>query len=414
MLINHTILASQCVDSFPEINIPQVVNQSFFGLESVKGVCAPNISNAFCLISSVLSEINNKTNPLVKQLITENIKDGEWAYNPLDNTIQDLLDNIQVTYVTIEDGIHHAKVKTRNIFKYSATSDEEKIYDYEPVINPEGKLLGMYLPSSGSIMLWIDRICVCENPELVLQKVLMHELIHAILDVSPRILNINQNTGTLACKVLCYEYDRDSEETLDNSLVLYVYNQIANEVYQKIRDFIEGQPTPYKEAINLYKKGMDHIMRVLLKHQLSKVSPKEDSKLIVPKLLYSFDYTLTDEEYQADNEPSIYQKFKSWCNEIECVIDFEKKISINALCVKYVSTYEMSKYEIILKSINSHDDDQTYISINRVYLYSKVNNTLYKNYRIFDKTITDNPFLKGLLEFLIITINPYSEHPIVK
>lgn len=79
--------------------------------------------------------------------------------------------------------------------------------------------LGCYCPDKGCIFIWIDKIfdkCEKENYDFenLFDIVLLHEYIHALLDVRPRKANYKQNITT---KCLY-------EESIDNALLLHAMN----------------------------------------------------------------------------------------------------------------------------------------------------------------------------------------------
>lgn len=118
---------------------------------------------------------------------------------------------------------------------------------FEPIYTPKEEeedrehhhrdLLGCYLPGKNTILLWVDKISAYGDiKELVFQKVLLHECIHALLDVKRK--SSQNNWG---------------EETIDNTWVLQAYSNCGQPaVVNEVIDFIACQPQEYRNALSLY------------------------------------------------------------------------------------------------------------------------------------------------------------------
>lgn len=115
---------------------------------------------------------------------------------------------------------------------------------FEPIYTPKEEdrehhrdLLGCYLPGKNTILLWVDKISAYGDiKELVFQKVLLHECIHALLDVKRK-----------------SSQDYREEETIDNTWVLQAYSNCGQPaVVNEVIDFIACQPQEYREALSLY------------------------------------------------------------------------------------------------------------------------------------------------------------------
>lgn len=107
--------------------------------------------------------------------------------------------------------------------------------------------LGCYVPATGSIYLWIDRICNHKDKQMTLQYVLLHEIIHMFFDVIRKSANKDQ---------------ADNEECINNFLALHCYanaNYISCHAKEHVsgwlKNFISDQPKPYKNAVDLYEKN---------------------------------------------------------------------------------------------------------------------------------------------------------------
>lgn len=114
--------------------------------------------------------------------------------------------------------------------------------------DPKHPLLGCYLSKPGVILIWIDRVFENANISgyLLFQKVLLHEIIHAMFDCADR----NNSLDVLLDKS---KERRNFEETLDNLLVLKCYENCEKDRFEEILHFIKSQPREYSRAIDLYK-----------------------------------------------------------------------------------------------------------------------------------------------------------------
>lgn len=167
-------------------------------------------------------------------------------------------------------------------------------------------ILGCYYANPGVIFIWIDRVFEfenekCHNWRLLFQMVLLHELIHALLDCADR-----NNNGVL----LNDSKERsDLEESLDNLLVLKCYENSDEQDFEYIKEFIKSQPREYRKAIDLYNQSVNldwedkdfvSIIRTLLN---AKVQPKQDANPIQILLCAGQNYILDPgEKSNGDTE----------------------------------------------------------------------------------------------------------------
>ena len=179
-------------------------------------------------------------------------------------SLEDFINNVSICLVRSKKDYANSgidKVIVKNIFTgemelreipddKGVSEDKEMEDDYY-----NGKTimdyLGCYCPDKGCIFIWIDKIfdkCEKENYDFenLFDIVLLHEYIHALLDVRPRKANYKQNIRT---KCLY-------EESIDNALLLHAMN---NSKYgSDARRFVaQGQkklPSYYKgwELFNNY------------------------------------------------------------------------------------------------------------------------------------------------------------------
>ena len=147
-------------------------------------------------------------------------------------SLEDLINNVSICLVRSKKDYANSgidKVIVKNIFTgemelreipddEGVSEDKEMEDDYS-----NGKTimdyLGCYCPDKGCIFIWIDKIfdkCEKENYDFenLFDIVLLHEYIHALLDVRPRKANYKQNITT---KCLY-------EESIDNALLLHAMN----------------------------------------------------------------------------------------------------------------------------------------------------------------------------------------------
>ena len=147
-------------------------------------------------------------------------------------SLEDFINNVSICLVKSKKDYANSgidKVIVKNIFTgemelreipddKGVSEDKEMEDDYY-----NGKTimdyLGCYCPDKGCIFIWIDKIydkCKKENYDFenLFDIVLLHEYIHALLDVRPRKANYKQNIIT---KCLY-------EESIDNALLLHAMN----------------------------------------------------------------------------------------------------------------------------------------------------------------------------------------------
>lgn len=150
----------------------------------------------------------------------------------------------------IETELERLKNKNREI--------ENEIRSKNKIIDP----LGCYFPETGTILIWIDKIHNRTNSQVVFQKVLLHEFIHALLDLQPRDKSGNL-IGQHIAAVAGNNWETGwTEETLDNALVLQCYK--GTKYYEVIRSFIKHQPADYALALKVTDKELTNNLRSLI------------------------------------------------------------------------------------------------------------------------------------------------------
>ena len=133
--------------------------------------------------------------------------------------------------------------------------------------------LGCYIPQTGTILIKIDRvdraadIFGCSR-DLLFEKVLLHEFIHAALDLWPR-----DAAGNISYHKAEWEWqDTDgeffNEESIDNAIVLKLYKGTPG--YRDVKGFIETQPYYYRRAVELYEsKLLPQLLEELIAYKIS-------------------------------------------------------------------------------------------------------------------------------------------------
>ena len=156
--------------------------------------------------------------------------------------------------------------------------NEEKLREYYGELWGENERtrsdwMGCYIPRTGTILIKIDRVdraaALFRYPQdLLFQKVLLHEFIHAALDLCPR-----DADG----KKISYhdeEWETEdpygesfNEESIDNAIVLKLYKGTPD--YRDVKGYIEMQPYYYRRAVELDKSKLLPLLRDLIAYKIS-------------------------------------------------------------------------------------------------------------------------------------------------
>lgn len=260
--MNLTPNAQFFLDKIPGVDIPLDVIGCFKGNLPWAGMIAPDIILG---IERLANQID-----IIKQEFQK-----EYGWNELNenNTLDYLLENCNVWLATSQDE-GKTKVKITNLF----SGEEEYVlipppeYEFKKIptneFEPDKKLkdikikidsLGVYFRVYGFIVIYIDKIFKYYQAGLLFQKVLLHEFIHALLDITPRYKDSNNVYNSYVQKEL-------DEEKIDNTLVLFCYDDWAHcgvDVLTPLKEFIKCQPDPYDKAIDAHVEGFDS-----LKHEI--------------------------------------------------------------------------------------------------------------------------------------------------
>ena len=134
--------------------------------------------------------------------------------------------------------------------------------------------LGCYVPLTGTILIKIDSVDEAADifgcsRDLLFEKVLLHEFIHAALDLCPRDAagNISSPNGKW---LKIYPGGKSfNEESIDNAIVLKLYKGTPG--YRDVKGFIETQPYYYRRAVELYESGnlLDQLIEELIAYKIS-------------------------------------------------------------------------------------------------------------------------------------------------
>ena len=154
--------------------------------------------------------------------------------------------------------------------------------------------MGCYIPRTGTILIKID--CVDRAADLfrcprglLFEKVLLHEFIHAALDLWPR-----DAAGKISPpNRRKWQKDDFNEESIDNAIVLKLYERTSG--YRDVKGFIETQPYYYRRAVELYELGdllLDQLIEELIAYKISaSVSTASVSSTTTPSTATSRKYT---------------------------------------------------------------------------------------------------------------------------
>ena len=164
--------------------------------------------------------------------------------------------------------------------------DTERYFAGEGIKSVNGSVISSFddVNKHCSIFLWIDHIHDASNNhvsfEALLTFVLLHELMHLMMDVFDENEFGIIGEGNLKDLGQLYGYFR--EESLANALALYLCDATRNDalVYSILDYFVEGQTTPYQTGLlyiekDLLKKAVTNWMKCKKDKCLTKELAKE-------------------------------------------------------------------------------------------------------------------------------------------
>lgn len=292
MEIKLTDKAQKFINKRPEKYMPETVWECFHGCVSIKGMSTPNLSNGLDRLDTYMKDLKGYRHvlPIVNQDKELPVFPDCYIKETLNNNLDFLIKNCTVYGVT-EDDKGKTIVTVNNIFAKNCKIEIKVPIPNGSPINPfksedikesendsSFDLLGRYLPCCGAIFLYIEKIFRHENPELVLQKVLLHEFIHGFLDVNKRQIQNDSETYILGNN----NYSTEEEETLDNALVLFVYddwNKCDASIVKTVTEFINKQPKNYKDGIEKHELGEFKFRLKLLTFLVNKIQIQKDKKV---------------------------------------------------------------------------------------------------------------------------------------
>ena len=245
--------------------MPETAAECFEGYRSITDHRVPLVWDGLKTLNHKIIEIKRQLKPAEEKAIS-NCKNNE-VKSRLDYDLNFLIENTPVIAATYADKGESIKIK--NIF--SGKEEDFVIKNTTPYNIGQG-LLGIYSLDAGVIILFVDKIFQYENPELILQVTLIHEFIHAMLDISPRIIEADK-TVTLG-KVW------KEEESISNTLYLFMYkdwNKTGLIDLKEIEDFTYKQPAPYNDSKSLYDLGYQEFEITLKSYLLKKIDDIENA-----------------------------------------------------------------------------------------------------------------------------------------
>lgn len=183
----------------------------------------------------------------------------------------DTVKSIVLSKKELHDNIANKKFKEANereedeaVLLGCYKRDTERYFAGEGIKSVNGSVISSFddVNKHCSIFLWIDHIHDASNNhvsfEALLTFVLLHELMHLMMDVFDENEFGIIGAGNLKNLGQLYGYFR--EESLANALALYLCDATGNDalVYSILDYFVKGQTTPYQT-------GLLYIEKVLLK-----------------------------------------------------------------------------------------------------------------------------------------------------
>lgn len=212
----------------------------------------PDVSTPFSEVDKQLEDL--KLSKKLKIYKPEPVNGGGKEFDYSSVNLRYILESTSFHIVTTKD-CNYTKVQVTDIF--TGREEEEIVPPFD-----DKELWGVYCPKHGSIYLYIDNIFKSANEsyswELIFQKVLVHEIIHALLDISLRVIK-DQNgkkQSTFALSKNLNTIDKEVEETIDNALVLQVYNLLNEDndnSFEKVKKIIGSQKKYYKYGVKLFE-----------------------------------------------------------------------------------------------------------------------------------------------------------------
>ncbi|MDE6576775.1 MAG: hypothetical protein K2J82_11230 [Muribaculaceae bacterium] len=299
MNITATENALDFLEWHPEFHLPFTANECFAGMITLDRLNTPDLTVGIAYMDKILTRIKDELREQMEHIS---------SLSPSPMSLYQIVDNIDITLITEEDSKSGIAIPVRNLFKYQITRINELSYEVAYPPKPEklkDNLLGVYLSQTGSIMLWIDKIIQKDKPELIFQKVLLHEMIHAFLDIYPRVYFKYPNNMCSILMAIGKKDTTESEETIDNILVLDCYSHCRKKYYDFVKEFISNQPDEYKAAIDKYDpKNKDY--SIIEAHLNDKVSCNERFDIS-----HNVNYFVIADDDEFSDEEILIQEYES-------------------------------------------------------------------------------------------------------
>ena len=330
MNITATENALNFLEWHPEFNLPLTASECFAGMRTSDDLKTPDLTVGIAYMDKLLTQIKDDLRKQIKDISPKNS-----CLLPSTMSLHYIVDNIDITLITEKDNISGTTIPVRNLFKYRITQNDECSYEIvyppKPDEDANDNLLGIYFPSTGSIMLWIDKILRKNNPELIFQKVLLHEMIHALLDIYPRVYFKYPNSMCNILTAIGEKNTTESEETIDNILVLYCYAHCDKKYFESVKKFISSQPTEYKAAITRYDPKDHSLIRA---HLVEKVSIREKFDIS-----QSINYYIVPVDEASDDDEYLVNLYESALYEIQAFLNPAKEYHKSLYCKRFLIDY---------------------------------------------------------------------------
>lgn len=220
--------------------------------------------------------------------------------------------------------------KLRKLYKGLWGEDERTHTDW----------MGCYIPRTGTILIKIDSVDEAADlfgcpQDLLFQKVLLHEFIHAALDLWPRDAAGNISYHKKEWKTADPYGESFNEESIDNAIVLKLYKGTPG--YRDVKGFIETQPYYYRRAVELDKSKLLFLLRDLIAYKIS-APVSTTSVTTIPSTATSGKYTyyvnghIVASGKRAGIGAAAYEVFKT-------IIPTLTLIQVRAQVIALVKTY---------------------------------------------------------------------------
>lgn len=357
MKIQRTESAQQWIELFPEINIPETAQQCFNGLRSIEGTNAPNINNGINKIVGILNDAKIKVVPTLKNFMSGIAGIDYLCAKNFDISFDNLLKETEIWYVTTDDDNTTKNVLNQFIGDGTHTAVS--------ILEDSDNLLGAYSSSTGAVFIWIDKISLLPNPEITLQAILLHELIHAMLDINPHGFNLS----TQQWERLGYGFDADEENKIADALVYIAVKDCGNEdAIDAVTKLFRKHPRQFSQISGIANLNQ----QVLVDNIANALKPRF---ILMPRLetlnkfyFYTLDdgseptpvkknFAITAIENKLDefenpdkNNDGLFREELDWNTIVSLESPFHSNYNSDFVTIKY-SKYDVDNYPFAYKRI---------------------------------------------------------------